>query len=193
MLCSCSDHRAARIVVPAETLTVNTTVWTDLGVRVVTRDGGPAREPMTFQSADTALLTARAGAVSCHDDGTTDVRIATSGLQATVQVRCHLVRRFGPPRTVLLTVGDPPVPFEIEAYDGAGRLMRGARLRVTVRDTAIIRMRDGMVTGLRPGGASIGAHSSGRSGGTIYWVRGAPSDVESLSVRKPGAGGRPVP
>ncbi|HEY7235566.1 MAG TPA: hypothetical protein VH539_15535 [Gemmatimonadaceae bacterium] len=134
---------------------------------------------VTYTSLTPQLLAvAPNGTVNCQDDGVAVIEIAAVPAHARVPIRCLLVRRFGRPNMVRLIAGGPPVPLDIEAYDGRDNPMPSVRLQLTIDDTTIIALRNGLVYGLRAGAASIRVRSFHREGGQVFFVY-SPSDRDS--------------
>jgi hypothetical protein len=175
-LVACSREQTVRLDVPSDTLVINTTLWTAIPGRAVSSDGSVANASVTYSSDDTVLLATRGNAAACHDNGVTNIRLRTIRDEARIVVHCRLVRHFGPPQVVELIAGGPGVPLAITTYDADGNEMNGISLPVTVRDTSVIKLRNGMVYGIRPGATGITTGSSGKTGGGVFFVRARPVD-----------------
>ncbi|HEX5970963.1 MAG TPA: hypothetical protein VFY85_03495 [Gemmatimonadaceae bacterium] len=179
---ACGETPPARIEVPSDTVTVNSTLWTPVGIRVLDEHGKSLPDTLIHYAVeDTSLLSMSVpGLVNCHDDGTSAVTASAATVTARLVVRCRLVRRFGLPQFVELVAGGPAVPLEIVALDDSGNAMPDVRLQVTISDSTVIALRNGEVHGLKPGFARIEVGSSGRTGGEMFLVRAAKDSTDTV-------------
>ena len=201
----CADSVPARIVVPADTLVINSTLWTPTGIRVLNREGELIVHPhVSFSTAPDSLLeVSSGGAVNCYDDGVGTVAAVAGALRQHITIVCRLVHRFSPIGQAHLLAGGAPAPLAFSAYDAQGRVMRVVRLRLFVdglegSSADVIALRHGLVYGLRPGTAMITAMSWGKSGGEVFVVDSAPCERRATGReerdRVPDPGDRrPVP
>ena len=183
---ACAHPRATRVLVPADPLVVNTNQWTPLGVQVLDAGGHLVlARGMRMVAAPGALLDVRPnGSISCRDDGVATVVVTLDSLRASMTVRCHLVRRFGPPVVEALVAGGPPTPFVLVGYDRNGQVIQPLHIELVTGDTTVVRLRDGLVYGLKPGATGIGAKSLGHEGGMVLFVR-APESPAGSGRREP--------
>ncbi len=181
----CANRAPARIALRADTLVVNTNQWTPLGITVLDARGRTVRQPpVRFALTPESLLALRGdGSISCNDDGRASVHVSVDSLRAAVAVVCHLARRFSAPVPVELVAGGPPVPFVMTGYDRDGKPIEPLRVELVTRDTTVVRLRGGLVYGLKPGATAIEAKSLGHSGGMVFWVR-APGTTDESSRRE---------
>lgn len=172
LLGACTDSTPARIAVPGDTLVINTLQWTPFSKSVLNKAGREIRGALvTYRSVPDSLLEfARDGSVLCRGDGAGALTLTADTAHAELPVRCRIVRRFSRPNASKLIVGGPPVPLGIQAYDAEGSRLDPVRLRLVISDTAIIKLVNGLVYGLRPGASSIGAHSGLAHGVQIFFV-----------------------
>jgi len=183
---ACTGHAAMRLIVPTDTLVINSTDWTPLGVQLLDARGQASvpRTSIRFRAIDAPPLSIdRDGAINCRDDGVGRIVVEVDTLRAERPIRCHLARRFGAPEVLRLIVGGPPTLFHVEAYDKDGRLIANPWLHVTVRDTTILRFENGLVYGLRPGASDIGVRSFGREGAQIFFVDSMDKRQDTLARR----------
>jgi len=173
---ACADATPARIDGPADTIVVNSSEWTPIGIQVLDRRGGRiARPTVTYHAAPESLFrVSTTGAVGCMHDGTGAITIRAGTVDRRFPIRCELVHSFGPMAIFELIAGGSPAPLVLQAYDARGKPMARARLQLRISDTTVIALRDGMIHGLRPGAAGISAWSRGKSGGAVVWVKPPP-------------------
>lgn len=188
---ACTMSRPARIEVPRDTVTVNSTLYTPIGIHVLDEQGAALPDTLLhYAVADTAIVgMGTHDLVNCHVDGTTVVTARAGDLTADVVIRCRLVRRFGMPQFVELVAGGPPAPLDIVALDSDGNVMSNIRLQATISDSTVIALRNGSVYGLKPGYASVGVASWGREGGEMFIVK-APTDSADSATAVKSAPGR---
>ncbi|HET9685496.1 MAG TPA: hypothetical protein VFP15_15430 [Gemmatimonadaceae bacterium] len=180
----CRETRPARIEVPSDTVTVNSTLFTPVGIRVLDEHGETLPDTLIhYAVADTSILGMGShDLVNCHDDGTTVITATSGDISARVVIRCRVVRRFGAPQIVELVAGGPPASLDIVALDSVGNVMSPVRLQATISDSTVIALRNGEVYGLKPGYASIDVGSWGRTGGAMFFVK-APKDTSDSLAR----------
>jgi hypothetical protein len=162
-----------RLVLPTDTLVINSTDWTPLGSQLLDARGHAVvpRTSIRFRAVDAPPLSiSRDGAINCQEDGVGRIIVEVDTLRAERPIRCHIARRFAVPDLVRLIAGGPPTRFAVEAYDKDGRLIVNPWFRVIVGDTTILRFENGLVYGLRPGGSEIRVRSAGREGGQVFFV-----------------------
>lgn len=186
VLSACADHAPARIVFADDTVHVNTTHWTDPGIRVVNASGKPVDDaaPSLRASPDSLIVVSPDGrTIRCRDDGVGRLEVRAGALYAARSVDCHLARSFSPTRVYQLRVGGPPAHFAITAYDRAGRVIVPLHIPIDVQDSTVLRFDRGLIYPLKAGGTSVGACSGAKCGGDVVFVTmGAPtgSGAESL-------------
>jgi hypothetical protein len=173
ILSACTNRAPVRLVIPTDTLVINSTDWTPLGVQLLDARGEAVvpQTPIRFRAVEAPPLSiGRDGAINCQDDGVGRIIIEVDTLRAERPIRCHIARRFGPPEVLRLIAGGPPIRFHVEAYDKDGRLIANPWLYVTVRDTTILRFENGLVYGLRPGASDVSVRSAGKGGAQVFFV-----------------------
>lgn len=195
---ACTEAAPARIEGPADTIVVNSSEWTPIGIQVLDRRGVRiARPSVTYHAAPESLFrVSTAGAVGCMQDGTGAITIRAGTVDRRFPIRCELVHSFGPTAVVELIAGGSPAPLVLQAYDAHGQPMARARLQLRISDTTVIALRDGMIHGLKPGAAGISAWSRGQSGGAAVWVKPRPLPRDSTtgtSVCAPSSAGDVTP
>lgn len=186
----CSDRAPVRVVASSDTIVVNTNDWTPLGIRVLGADGQAIDNVSVSYAAfpDSMIQVTSNGLFSCHEDGVANVLATVGDLHAMVPIRCHLARQFGPVGWMELVAGGPPAALTLAAYDREGRVIDPIHVQLLVTDTSIIRVRDGMVFGLKKGVASIGVQSLAKHGGVLVQVV-EPTSADSVdtvsAIRRP--------
>jgi hypothetical protein len=173
---------AAGIHVPRDTAVVNSNEWTAVDIPIVNRHGAVIiPQHVVYKSMTPGILAVSTnGAVNCKEDGIGVITVLADTAQAQVPVHCRLVHYFGPPLIVGLVAGGPPTALSVAAYDADSALIPAVRLRLTIEDSTIIALRDGMVYGLRPGGTGVRVQSLGHVGGEVFFVA-APGDTRSAA------------
>jgi len=190
---ACADAAPARIDGPADTIVVNSSEWTPIGIHVLDRRGVRiARPTVTYHAAPESLLrVSTAGAVGCMQDGTGAITIRAGTVDRRFPIRCELVHSFGPTAVLELIAGESPVPLVIQPYDAHGQPMARARLQLRISDTTVIALRDGMIHGLKAGTAGISAWSRGKAGGAVVWVKPPPRSDDSTTCTSRGTRSSP--
>ncbi|MGH7668943.1 MAG: hypothetical protein ACRENQ_05560 [Gemmatimonadaceae bacterium] len=185
---ACADHTPARIAFRTDSLVVNTNQWTPLDMRVLDRGGRVVETPKVHLDVDpdTLLRIRSDGSISCRDDGVASVNATVATARGRMVVQCHLVRHFSPPVARGLIASGPPVPFVMTGYDRDGRPIEPLHVELVTRDTTVVRLRGGLVYGLKPGATDITAKSLAESGGMVFFVR-APMCRDSTLRRGPAA------
>jgi hypothetical protein len=165
---ACTDHSPARIQFTEDTTTVNTRLASDVGVRVLDKHGHVVdRARVGYEVAPDSILWVMAnGKFGCLRNGVGVVSVSSGRLGATTHVRCDLIATLGPASWgagIQLVLGGPPVPVPVDPRDARGERMDRVRFPITVHDSTIVQLKDGMLVGLRMGSTSVDATAGGKA------------------------------
>lgn len=165
---ACTDHTPARIQFTADTTTINTRLASDVGLRVLDAHGRPVeRARVGYAVAPESLLWVMPnGKFGCLGNGVGTVTVTSGAAAGTTHVECRLISSLGPRggfNVVRLIVGDPPVPIPADPRDEHGMPMDRVRFPVTVADSTIVELKDGMLRGVKIGSSFVSLTAGGKS------------------------------
>jgi hypothetical protein len=160
----CIDQTPVRIVFARDTLTINTRFPNAPGARAVNRAGDTLAERVLRYSAAPAAMVrvSESGRVSCLESGYGTLAVSAGAARAQTPVHCWLVHRIAMPMSISLQVGASPRRIEAEAFDDSSHVIPHAHLGITVNDTTIVALRDGMLAGIRVGRTMVSATAGDR-------------------------------
>ncbi len=163
---SCQRPDAARIELASRAFVLYGPQPFVLPVRVIDRDGSmrPKRElKMRVVAGSVVQVRAQNNAVICNRSGAAHVELRAGALRETVTVTCRPITGLRWPRTIEMTVGEPPRPVAVQAVFASGEEEVMRPLSLTTRNEDIARMRGDSVVAVSPGSTTLDAELGGLS------------------------------
>lgn len=153
----CADAAPTRIVVPSEPYVLNGPAPVPLPAQLLLPNGTLTvpKQLGAQLSTDSAVQLAHR-LLSCRRAGEADVTLSSGTLRAYFTVRCRPITSFRPPPPTLdLYVGGPPQPLAISPVGPHNEAVTEWRAGISVRDTSVVRVKNGYVYPLRFGRTTI--------------------------------------
>lgn len=163
---SCQRPDAARIELERRDFVLYGHEPFELPVRVIARDGSVrSRRELKMRVVVGSVVRVLPGnnAVVCKGAGTAQVELQAGALRESVTVKCRPIASLRWPRTVEMTVGDPPRPVVVQAVFESGEAEVMRPLSLTTRNDDIARMRGDSVVAVAPGQTTLNVDLGGRS------------------------------
>ncbi|MHB1096233.1 MAG: hypothetical protein ACYC3F_08660 [Gemmatimonadaceae bacterium] len=163
---SCQRPDVARIELTARDFELYGREPFELPVRVIDRDGSirPKRElKMRVVVGSVVRVLPENNAVVCRRAGAAQVELGSGALRETVTVTCRPITGLRWPRTIEMTVGDPPRAVAVQAVFESGEEEVMRPLSLTTRHEHVARMHGDSLIALAPGRTMLDADLGGRS------------------------------
>ena len=163
-----TDNSPARIQFTQDTTIINTRLASDVAMRVLDKRGHDVEKARVgyVVAPDSLLWVMQNGKVGCLKNGVGTVTVSSGTISALTNVRCELIASLGPKwsfNVVRLIVGDPGVPIPADPRGEEGKPMERARFPITVSDSTVVQLKDGLLFGLTMGSSWIGLTAGGRA------------------------------
>lgn len=173
-LAACSGPAPDRLVVDADTLTINGPRAVAAPIHSVTTDGRTAsRTRIQWSGASRVVRVSRTGDITCQHKGDAVITASRGSTSARVVVLCRPIATFGfasgfPMR---MYVGGPPQGFVIQAFDSESAPVRLTHASALLEDSAVARVDSGLLRGTSLGMTRLRLDFDG-----IQWSRSVEVD-----------------
>lgn len=172
-LSACADHSPARIQFMQDTTTINTRLASDVGMRVRDKRGRDVEKARVGYAVapDSLLWVMQNGKFGCLKNGVGTVTVSTGNISGTTHVQCDLIASLGPKwafNVVRLIIGEPGVPLPADPRGENGEPMLRARFPVSVADSSVVQLKDGMLHGLKLGSTFVRLSAGGRADMAVF-------------------------
>lgn len=144
---ACRDAPAGITVGNGDTVVINARRAVTLPVRDVIDD----RQVQYEVTSGTVLRALGGDSLACSGRGDARLRMTAGSVSSSVVVLCRPIKAVSNVRVVELIAGGPPQPLAIGGVDDSGRTVGRIAVDVTVRDSSIAVVREGLIYPRRPG------------------------------------------